>query len=134
MEQGVRGEYGQIYDRIDASVVSEWFEKYTSNRTLVGEQIDANKVGNEIARWRQEASENQNLKPMPDSLKQSIESLSNTFLVDGELKKGIKAGEFEPDGAVIEMIKSEWETGSKKYTFEQFKLMRIAQLKAQMKR
>lgn len=134
MEQGVRGEYGQIYDRMDASVVAEWFVKYTDNRTIVGEDIDFRRIGEETAKWRKEASENQNLKPMPDSLKQSIESLSNTFLVDGELKKGIKAGEFEPDGAVIEMIKSEWESGGKQYTFEQFKSMRIAQLKAQMKR
>lgn len=134
MEQGVRGEYGQIYDRLDASVVSGWFVKYTDNRTILGEDMGFRRIGEETAKWRKEASENQNLKPMPDSLKQSIESLSNTFLVDGELKKGIKAGEFEPDDFVIEMIGSEWESGCKQYTFEQFKSMRIAQLKAQMKR
>lgn len=134
MEQGVRGEYGQIYDRLDASVVAEWFVKYTANRTVVGEEIDLRRIGDETARWRKEAIENKNLKPMPDSLKQSIENLSNSFLVGGEIKKGIKAGEFEPDGVVIEMIKSEWENGGKEYTFEQFKALRIAQLKAQMKR
>jgi hypothetical protein len=134
MEQGVRGEYGQIYDRLDASVVAEWFVKYTANRTVVGEEIDLRRIGEETARWRKEASENQNLKPMPESVKQSIENLSNSFLVGGEIKKGIKSGEFEPDGVVIEMIKSEWENGGKEYTFEQFKALRIAQIKAQMKR
>lgn len=134
MEQGVRGEYGQIYDRMDASVVAEWFVKYTANRTVVGEEIDLRRIGEETARWRKEASENQNLKPMPESVKQSIENLSNSFLVNGEAKKGIKAGEFEPDDLVIEMIKSEWENGGKEYTFEQFKALRVAQLKAQMKR
>jgi hypothetical protein len=134
MEQGVRGEYGQIYDRLDASVVSEWFGKYTANRTLVGEEINSRRMGEENARWRKEASENQNLKPMPESVKESIENLSNGFLVDGEIKKGIKSGEFEPDAFVIQMIKSEWESSEKKYTFEQFKSMRVAQIKAQMKK
>lgn len=134
MEQGVRGEYGQIYDRLDASVVAEWFDKYTAGRTLVGEEMDSRRLGEETARWRKEASENQKLKPMPESVKQSIENLANGFLVDGEVKRGIKSGEFEPDPIVIEMIKSEWDNGDKKYSFEQYKTMRIAQLKAQMKR
>lgn len=134
MEQGVRGEYGQIYDRLDASVVLDWFEKYTANRTLIGEQIDANKIGQEMAHWRNESIKNEKLKPMPDYVKESIESLSNGFLVDGEVKRGIKSGEFEPDSFVIEMIKSEWETGDKGYSFDQYKTMRILQLKAQMKK
>lgn len=134
MEQGVRSEYGQIYDRLDASVISEWFEKYTANRTLVGEDMAMTRIGEETAKWRKEASENGNLKPMPESVKQSIENLANGFLVDGEIKRGIKSGEFEPDAAVIEMIRNEWEERDRPCGFEQFKSMRIAQLKAQLKK
>ena len=134
IEQGLRGNYGVIYDRLDTSVIFDWMEKYLLERTGTSERLTAQKQGEEAAKWKKEAQGNKNLKPMPESLKQSLQSLENTFLVGGELKKGVTVGEFEPDEHILRMIRQEWETDSQSLSFEHFKTMRIAQIKSEMKR
>jgi len=134
IENGVRGNYGAIYDRLDTSVIFDWLEKYILERTETSERLAAQRQGQEAAKWKKEAQENQNLKPMPESLKQSLQSLENTFLVGGELKKGVTSGEFEPDEHILRMIRQEWEVDNQLLSFENFKTMRIAQIKSEMKR
>ena len=138
IEQGIRGNHGIIYDRLDTAVVFDWLEKYLLERTETAERLTAQKQGEEAAKWKKEAQESQSLKPMPEILKESLRSLENTFLVDGELKKGVAAGAFEPDAPMLVMILEEWEakreSGEERPGFEQYKTMRIAQIKAQMKK
>lgn len=134
IEQGVRGNYGAIYDRLDTSVIFDWLEKYLLERAETSERLAAQRQGEEAAKWKKEAQGNQNLKPMPESLKDDLQSLENTFLVGGELKKGVTAGQFEPDEHILRMIRQEWEADSQSLSFEHFKTMRIAQIKAQMKK
>lgn len=138
IEQGIRGNYGVIYDRLDTAVISDWLEKYLLERTETAERLTAQRQGEEAAKWKKEARENQNLKPMPESLKESLQGLENNFLVDGELKKGMAAGVFEPDAPTLAMILEEWEArrerGEERPDFEQYKTTRIAQIKTQMKR
>lgn len=134
IEQGVRGNYGAIYDRLDTSVIFDWLEKYISERTETSERLTAQRQGQEAAKWKKEAQENKNLHPMPESLKQSLRSLENTFLVDGELKKGVTTGEFEPDEHILRMIEQEWELDNHSLSLDKFKTMRIAQIKAEMKK
>lgn len=38
LRKGVKGEYGQIYDRFDESVLMGWLDKYAEERFIVAEQ------------------------------------------------------------------------------------------------
>lgn len=135
VERGVRGEYGTNYDRFDVQTVFEWIEKYLVERTSTAEQEAQAKPGNDSAKWREWAKKNG--KPMPESVRQALSALENKYLVDGEAKQGVRSGEFEPDTATLEMIRQEWETNegnAQRQPFENYKTLRIAQLKAMMKK
>jgi len=69
-------------------------------------------------------------------VKQSLSKLENTFLVDGELKSGLPSGEWEPDEPTLRMIEMELADlpEEKRIPFVNYKAMRIAQLKAQIKK
>lgn len=136
MEYGVRGDYGTIYDRLDTSVVFEWIEKYISIRAEIASRKAEQKPGDEAAYWREQANKNPGLKPMPYEIKKALLNVENKWLVDGELKAGVKSGDFEPDAAVLEMILQEWSNDKTpgKMPYRDYETMRIAQIKAQMKK
>jgi len=130
MNSGVTGKYGELYDRLDVSVVCGWFEKYADVR---GEVVAQRSRRAHLERIEQS---NPNAIEMPDSLKELIQGTANTFLVDGELKKGFSHGEFEPDEPTLRMIEMEWADLPKagRMPYENYKAMRIAHLKTQMKK
>lgn len=136
MERGVRGLYGALYDRLDTNTVLEWFDRFEVERMGVGERYGERKEADECVFWKKQAAENRALKPIPKEVVASIENLQNRFLVDGEAKKGIKTGEFEPDEHVFRMLEMEWADLPEKgrLPFENYKVLRVAQIKAQMKR
>ena len=136
MEYGVRGDYGTIYDRLDTSVVAEWIEKYITMRAEISARKAEQKPGDEVAYWREQAKKNPELKPMPDEIKKALLNVENKWLVDGELKAGVKSGDFEPDAAVLEMIEQEWGQDKRpdKIPYKDYEVLRIAQIKAQMKK
>jgi hypothetical protein len=135
MKQGVRGEYGEVYDRIDTIVVFGWIEKYLEVRT----EIAANRAMRaeaEQAAAEKVKPQSSTAIPMPEAVKQSLAKLENTFLVAGELKQGPHIGEWEPDEPTMQMIEMEWADlpKEKRLPFVNYKVMRIAQIKAQMKK
>jgi len=135
MTCGVRGEYGEVYDRLDTIVIFGWIEKYLEVRTEIAanraRRVEAEMIAAEKAR-KPNASE----IPMPEAVRQSLEKLENTFLVGGELKQGFTTGEFEPDAPMLRMIEMEWADlpEQSRPPYENYKVMRIAQLKALMKK
>jgi len=135
MTRGVRGEYGEVYDRLDTMVIFGWIEKYLEVRT----EIAANKarlVEAEMLAAEKARQPNASEIPMPEAVRQSLEKLENKFLVGGELKQGFTTGEFEPDAPTLQMIEMEWADlpEESRLPFVNYKVMRIAQLKAQMKK
>lgn len=135
MNCGVRGEYGEIYDRVDTTVIFGWIEKYMEAR----QEIAANRA--QRAESEAEAAEKAREKspteiPMPDAVKEALAKLENKFLVGGELKSGLPSGEWEPDEPTLRMIEMEWadKPEDTRPPFVNYKVWRVAQLKAQMKK
>lgn len=135
MMRGVRGEYGEVYDRLDAQVVFGWIEKYLEVRTELAAD-KARRAEAEMLAAEKQREQSPTTIPMPEYVKKSLGELENRFLVDGELKRGFATGEFEPDEPTLRMIEMEWadlpEQG--RLPYENYKAMRVAQLKAQMKK
>lgn len=130
MLEGVRGKYGPVYDCLDVNRVFEWLNKYLDIRA----EIVSNRAIRAHVEIREE--ESQTAIFMPDELKKLAEKLDNTFLVDGELKKGLPSGEFEPDEPTLRMIEMEWADLPEaiRQPYENYKALRIAHLKTQMKK
>lgn len=128
MLEGVRGNYGELYDCLDFRTVMQWLAKYDEQRTAVVEQENGQKV--------EQYAISETAIEMPEEVRELIGKFENIFLVEGESKKGLAGGEFEPDEPTLRMIEMEWadlpESGRAPY--ENFKALRIAQLKAQMKK
>lgn len=135
MKQGVRGEYGEVYDRIDTIVVFGWIEKYLEVRTEIAANM-AMRAEAEQAAAEKAKPQSHTAIPMPEAVKESLSKLENTFLVDGELKSGLPSGEWEPDEPTMRMIEIEWadQPDVERIPFVNYKVIRIAQLKAQMKK
>jgi len=135
MKQGVRGEYGEVYDRIDTIVVFGWIEKYLEVRTEIAANRAMRAEAEQMAAEKAKPQSSTAI-PMPEAVKQSLSKLENTFLVAGELKQGPHVGEWEPDEFTIRMLEMEWADlpKEKRLPFVNYKVMRIAQIKAQMKK
>jgi len=135
MMEGIRGNYGPVYDCMDVNRVLEWLNKYLEIRADIASnkarRIEAEMLAAEKAR-KPNASE----IPMPEAVRQSLEKLENKFLVGGELKQGLTTGEFEPDAPTLQMIEMEWADlpEESRLPYVNYKVMRIAQLKSQMKK
>lgn len=130
MENGVRGKYGELYDRLDTNVVLGWFEKYGEMRA---DRMEEKAVRAHLDRKEHESK---TAKEMPEELRALANLLRPKYLVNGEEKAGFIQGEWEPDAPVFRMIEQEWadlpEYGRQPY--ENYKALRIAQIKAQMKK
>lgn len=130
MNNGVTGKYGELYDRLDVSVVLKWFERYADVR---GEVIAEKSRRAHLDRKEQESK---TATEMPEALKELANRVQPKYLVEGEEKAGFIQGEFEPDKYVLRMIEMEWadlpEVG--RVPYENYKSLRIAHLKTQMKK
>lgn len=135
MTRGVRGEYGEVYDRLDTIVIFGWIEKYLEVRAEIAANR-ARRVEAEMLAAEKARQPNALEIPMPEAVKQSLSKLENKFLVDGELKQGLPAGEFEIDEPTERMIEMEWADmpDEDRLPFVNYRVMRIAQLKTQMKK
>lgn len=117
MMEGVRGNYGQIYDCLDFRTVMEWLGKYDEQRTEIVER-DSQRAHIEAK------SENVKPMPMPKEVSALADKLKHPF--DRELP------EFEPDEFFEKMVKDEWGAkpeSERKGTFETFRFLRIQQVK-----
>jgi len=124
MMEGVRGNYGQIYDCLDFRTVMEWICKYDSTRTEIFEEKSKRAHVEAIA---------ENAKPiqMPKEIKELADKLTHPY--DRDLP------EFEPDDFFERMIQDEWgmktePERAKCGTFEMFRFFRIQQTKAIFKK
>lgn len=117
MMEGVRGNYGQIYDCLDFRTVMEWLGKYDEQRTEIVER-DSQRAHIEAK------SENVKPMPMPKEVSALADKLKHPF--DRELP------EFEPDEFFEKMVKDEWGAkpeSERKGTFETLRFLRIQQVK-----
>lgn len=80
--QGILGRYGQIYDRIDISVLMDWLSKYDAERCLVVEKQQQNAI-------HEKSKEVFYLTDAPKEIKESFENLVKK--IDGQKKESIKA-------------------------------------------
>lgn len=133
--QGTRGEYGTIYDRFDSTVVFGWIEKYLEVRADIAANRAQRGEAEQDAKFRA-IPESKTAIFMPDRLKDMQKKMENKFIVSGVPKSGVVAGEFEPDEPTMRMIEFEWadQNEDTRLPFENYRAMRIAQLKAQMKK
>lgn len=117
LKKGAKGDYGTTYDRLDVQVIQTWLNQYWSDRLEAAEQ-------HRLATYKTEKkAEVENAVPMPDSVKQ----LAKILAVQPEPPKG-----FEPDEILLKVWRAEFEAIENKdqhLTFENFKKLKIAQLK-----
>jgi hypothetical protein len=45
MEKGVKGEYGEIYNRMDQAIVFKWLQSYIDEKLIVGEKLRGQQDG-----------------------------------------------------------------------------------------
>lgn len=123
MMEGVRGNYGQIYDCLDFRTVIEWLSKYDETRTEIVEQ-------NSQRAHISEKAESEKQVVVPDELKKLIEKMTRIY--DRKLQ------EFEPDDFFEKYVVQEWEQKSEEEkakcgAFDVFRFFMIQQAKSQSK-
>jgi len=117
LKKGVKGDYGTTYDRLDVQVIQTWLNQYWNDRLEAAEQ-------HRLATYKAEKkAQEANAVPMPESVKELAKSLA----VKPEPPK-----DFEPDELLLKVWRVEFEAIENKdehFTFENFKKLKIAQLK-----
>lgn len=133
--QGTRGEYGTVYDRFDSTVVFGWIGKYLEVRAEIASNKAQRGEAEQEAKFKA-MPKSETATTMPDGLKEALSKLENKFIVSGTPKSGIVSGEFEPDAPTLRMIEEEWadQDEALRPPFENYKAMRIAQLKTSLKK
>jgi len=127
LKTGVSGGFGEVYGRLDVQVVCKWFEKYEAARMEEAES-------RAYAKHKEAVSGNPAEKgEMPDWFREFSENWQKQHPIPQPVTV---APTFEPDAAFLETITLEWEAKpeSERPPFEQFKSLRIAQVRAQMMR
>lgn len=131
MEQGIRGAYGELYDRLDFNTVLEWISAFDAARTEIVER------SSQRAETEADLSERKNSNgkevPMPDFVKELAIKFDSKLPYDKNLPQ------FKPDSAFEEMIADEWETANADTresfkTFDTFRFFRIEQTKRLFKK
>lgn len=117
LKKAVKGDYGTTYDRLDVQVIQTWLNQYWNDRLEAAEH-------HRLATYKAEKkAQEANAVPMPESVKELAKSLA----VKPEPPK-----DFEPDEILLKVWRVEFEAIENKdehLTFENFKKLKIAQLK-----
>lgn len=85
LRNGIKGKYGEVFDRVDVQVIYRWFEAYKEERLAASE-----KLRRELKRALDIDME-ENAVPMPEDIKKKFEILENKMRTNEE-----KAAKFEP--------------------------------------
>lgn len=125
MDQGTRGAYGELYDRLDVNMVMEWIAAYDAQRTEIVER------GSQRADAEADAKEKANggnakAAQVPRFIRELADKMTHPF--DRVLP------EFKPDEFFEKQISREWEVKAQEAkdkwkTFEAFRFFKIEETK-----
>lgn len=125
MRRGIRKEYGEIYDCIDVSTVLSWVDKYDAERTAYAEQR-AKKAHLEVKAVP--------VAQLGATTKGPIEAPAYITELAERLAAPYTEITFEPDEFFEQMIQNEYDEKNTQTTFDNYRAMRIVQVKASLKK
>lgn len=91
LRNAMLGKYGQLYDRIDGSIILDWFNRYNEERQGVA-AVDSYNSHKRVLKRKEE---NKNTVPMPDYIKAKIKELESKVSIEYIEIGKIKFASFE---------------------------------------
>lgn len=123
LRMGVLGKFGEVFGRLDVQVLAKWFAKYAELRLETAEQLAYQRHKNEISR----AAE------VVENPPKWFSEWSAKFQVLHGVSERPKPA-FVADAAILATIQAEYEALETKPDFENFKRLRVEQMRAAAKR
>lgn len=82
LKNGIKGKYGEIYDRLDVPVIFSWFRQYDEERTRISQ-----KLKQEAHKQRMQEEKG---VPMPEAIRKKFEELEHKVKAQDSEKKEFK--------------------------------------------